>query len=76
MKRRQFFGWMGKISAAIGMGYILSGSLNDSMAAIEGPIPDTPQGESKMRMNGRACHDYRMISNDRSIILDKEIFLS
>jgi hypothetical protein len=26
-----------------------------------------------MRLNGRACRDYRLISDDRSVFLDDEI---
>jgi hypothetical protein len=76
MKRRDFFGWVGKISIALGFGY-LSGHAEKFDSLLPGEtLPDDSQPRLFMtRMNGRACHDYRMISSDRSMILDREIFL-
>jgi len=74
MRRRQFFGWLGKLSAAIGLGYLLGSSIEiDDAAANEVAMPARLENR-KMRMSARACHDYRLISNDRSMILDKDIF--
>jgi hypothetical protein len=35
-------------------------------------IPGRPDSHHRMRMNARACHDYRMVSGDRSMVLDEE----
>lgn len=75
MRRRDFFEWAGKVSLALGLGY-LSARADAADPAMPEAVP--PRGLSKpgtMRMNGRACHDYRMISSDRSMIIDREIFL-
>jgi hypothetical protein len=74
MKRRQFFAWMGKASAAIGLGYLTarSGDL-----AFETPMEvSADRRSSRPRLNGSACHDYRVISFDSSIILDRDAFIS
>ena len=75
MERRQFFGWIGKLSAALGLGYLVGNSgepLNEPSRQI---LLDR-SGNYRRRMNGRACHDFRMISSDRSMRLDREIFYS
>jgi hypothetical protein len=75
MNRRDFFGWIGKIAAAIGLSQ-LAFDTDPPEAAIaprRGPSDSIPAGP---RMNGRACSDYRMISADQSILLDKDIFNS
>jgi hypothetical protein len=73
VNRRDFFSWAGKAATAIGMGYLALNSEPTSITAnpnmrSAGSIP-TP-----MRMNGSACRDFRMISADQSIFLDKDIF--
>jgi hypothetical protein len=75
MQRRDFFSWIGKFSLVIGMGSLIGDSAE---------LPDIPTqqifperyGDYRMRMNGRACRDFRLISNDRSMCLDREIFYS
>jgi hypothetical protein len=73
MNRRNFFEWFGNLSLAIGLGYLTAHS--------KPPFTDyrplqSPLGRAnhKPRMNGRACHDFRMLSADRSIMLDRDIF--
>ena len=75
MERRNFFSWIGKISLAIGLGY-MAGQSHE--IADDHPRQVLPErcGDYRMRMNGRACHDFRMISNDRSMRLDREIFFN
>jgi hypothetical protein len=75
MERRDFLGWMGKLSLAIGMGSLIgnAGELPDMTT--QQILPDRC-GDYRRRMNGRACHDFRLISNDRSMCLDREIFYS
>jgi hypothetical protein len=71
MIRRQFFVWLGKVSVALGIGYLALGS-EKLEAAPNAETPNRPKVNPRMRMNGRACHDYRMVSGDRSMILDEE----
>ena len=71
MIRRQFFIWLGKVSVALGLGY-LTLNAEDAKALQESDVYSSPNGNHRMRMNGRACHDYRMVSGDRSMILDEE----
>jgi hypothetical protein len=75
MQRRDFLGWVGKVSIAIGIGSIVGipGDRNSSPAQ---EIPPGRYGGYRRRMNGRACRDYRLISNDRSMYLDRDIFHS
>jgi hypothetical protein len=75
MERRSFFGWIGKIALVLGSGYLLGHSEEQIIDPSEQPFPKG-QGERPMRMNGRACRDFRMISADRSMIFDREIFNS
>jgi hypothetical protein len=73
MDRRNFFGWIGKISLMVGLGFMAhrsDGGLLDESQVDMVCVPDI----SRMRMNGRACRDFRMISSDQSIFLDKDIF--
>jgi hypothetical protein len=73
MIRRQFFGWIGKVSLALGLGYLAVGAEElDTELIQKSPFPSIRN--HRMRMNGRACHDYRMVSGDRSMILDEELF--
>jgi len=72
MHRRQFFGWLGKLSLMLGLGYLAVRS-EAPVSAQTAPTGQKPRNRM-MRMNGRACHDYRMVSGDRSMILDEEIF--
>ncbi len=74
MERRDFFGWMGKISMAIGLGYLTGKSQEIDNFYPQQYYPPERMGDYRLRMNGRACHDYRMISGDRSMRLDKDIF--
>ena len=73
MERRTFFGWIGRAALFIGMGSLIGHTE-------ETEIENAPQRSSdqpairRTRMSGRACHDYRMISDDRSLILDKDIY--
>jgi hypothetical protein len=60
---------------AIGLGYFsLRSPRLDAAAeppsAAGDPISNAPH---RMRLNGRACRDYRLISDDRSVFLDDEI---
>jgi hypothetical protein len=73
MNRRGFFEWIGKMAAAVGLGY-LAFNTEPVVSANEPNAPPACSNPMKMRMNGRACRDYRMISVDRSIFLDKDIF--
>jgi hypothetical protein len=73
MKRRDFFAWIGKAAAAVGLGSIVFDSdINESMAM---PIAAQPNKNStRIRMTGRACHDFRKLSADQSILLDRDVF--
>jgi hypothetical protein len=71
MIRRQFFTWLGKVTVALGLGYIALNS-GESEASEKGNVTNHPTANHRMRMNGRACHDYRMVSGDRSMVLDEE----
>ena len=73
MERRNFFNWVGKVTLVVGSGYLLGQSKQLDDELLDQGYPSKP-GDSRMRMNGRACHDYRMISGDRSMILDRDIF--
>ena len=73
MERRQFFGWVSKLSLAVGLGY-LAGNANEIDDRYEPAMLSRAPGDMRVRMNGRACHDYRMISSDRSMIFDRNIF--
>lgn len=75
MERRNFFGWVGKVSLAIGLGYVAGQSIEIDNDHPQQVLPER-SGDYRLRMNGRACHDFRMISNDRSMRLDREIFYS
>ena len=71
MNRRDFFGWIGKIATAVGLSQLTFDTDSagaDTNSRMGATIPARP------RMNGRACSDYRMISADQSILLDKDIF--
>jgi hypothetical protein len=72
MIRRQFFVWLGKVSVALGLGYLALGSEESEASLQEHKISARAERHHRMRMNGRACHDYRMVSGDRSMILDEE----
>jgi len=72
MIRRQFFVWIGKVSVALGLGYLALGTEESEASLQESKIPGRPDSHHRMRMNARACHDYRMVSGDRSMILDEE----
>ncbi len=75
MERRDFFGWIGKVSLAVGLGYIAGQSHEVDNDYPQQILPER-YGDYRVRMNGRACHDYRLISSDRSMIIDKDIFHS
>jgi hypothetical protein len=75
MERRSFFGWMGKIALVVGSGYLLGHTELPNINSDAQNFPNR-QGERPMRMNGRACRDFRMISADRSMVFDREIFNS
>jgi hypothetical protein len=72
MERRSFFGWMGKIALVVGSGYLLGHTEVPEIDPNERLNSKKP-GERPMRMNARACRDYRMISADRSMVFDREI---
>jgi hypothetical protein len=73
MQRRHFFGWVGKISALAGLGFLF-GRSSEIVLGDESQKTHEPPKRYMTRMNARACHDYRMISDDHSIVLDREIF--
>jgi hypothetical protein len=73
MERRDFLGWMGKLSLAIGMASVIGNAGELPAGPTQQVLPDG-YGDYRRRMNGRACHDYRLISNDHSMLLDREIF--
>ena len=72
MQRRQFLGWMGVAASAIGMASLLSWSHEDNSSSIDWP-ENAKLSDPRVRMNGRACHDYRMISEDRSLFIDRKM---
>jgi hypothetical protein len=73
MERRHFFGWMGKVALLIGIGSLIGRSEDSEIETGPQRFPGR-LNERRIRMSGRACHDYRMISSDRSMRLDREIF--
>jgi hypothetical protein len=73
MERRNFFNWIGKVALVVGSGYLLGQSKELDYELPDQSCPPKP-GDPRIRMNGRACHDYRMMSGDRSMILDRDIF--
>ncbi|HBC45575.1 MAG TPA: hypothetical protein DCZ43_00870 [candidate division Zixibacteria bacterium] len=73
MERRTFFGWIGKAALFIGMGSLIGHAEEPEIENIPKRFPDQP-AIRRARMSGRACHDYRMISDDRSLMLDKDIY--
>ena len=73
MNRRDFFGWAGKAATAIVMGYLALNAEPTSITANPN-MPTAGSNPTSMRMSGRACRDFRMISADQSIFLDKDIF--
>ncbi len=73
MNRRDFFGWIGKIAAAIGLSQMTLDT-DSPEAAIDPRTRTAISTPARPRMNGRACSDYRMISADQSILLDKDIY--
>ena len=72
MIRRQFFSWLGKVTVALGLGYMALGSGESEAAQQRSNSSARRDTRRMMRMNGRACHDYRMVSGDRSMVLDEE----
>jgi hypothetical protein len=73
VKRRQFLGWIGAASAAVGMSSLI-GWRRDDEAASSFDLPMNAIGrEQRARMNGRACHDFRMMSEDRSLFIDRKM---
>jgi|WetSurMetagenome_2_1015567.scaffolds.fasta_scaffold1345236_2 hypothetical protein len=73
MERRNFFNWIGKVALVVGSGYLLGQSKELDYELPDQSYPLKP-GNPRIRMNGRACHDYRLMSGDRSMILDRDIF--
>ncbi|OGC93762.1 MAG: hypothetical protein A2W25_06515 [candidate division Zixibacteria bacterium RBG_16_53_22] len=73
MNRRGFFEWIGKMAAAVGLGY-LAFNTGSATSADETNTPLADFNPVQMRMNGRACSDYRMISANQPNFLDKDIF--
>jgi len=73
MNRRKFFGWLGKVCVALGIGYLAfrSGELEQESTQAR----TKASSHSIPRMNGAVCYDARIISPDRSFILDRQ-FLS
>ena len=72
MKRRQFLGWVGVAATAVGLGSLLGWRPGDDSASFNWQ-DDMPTRDLRVRMNGRACHDYRMISGDRSLFIDRKM---
>jgi hypothetical protein len=69
MNRREFFGWMGKVAAGVGLTCLLGYSGE--------PMPEQSQPPSapdfRMRMDGSACRDFRIISGELPAVLHREI---
>ncbi len=59
---------------AMGLGSLVSWSKTEASDIID--WHDQPARGTDMRhsMNGRACHDFRMMSDDRSVIIDRKMF--
>jgi len=73
MNRRDFFGWVAKAAATVGLSRLAFDTEPADAAAMPMARPVGAR-HAPLRMNGRACRDFRMLSDDRSILLDKEIF--
>ena len=71
MNRRRFMGWMGVTVSAIGLGSLL-GLSHDDNVSFDWPEDIAPH-DPRRRMNGRACHDFRMMSEDRSLFIDRKM---
>lgn len=63
---------MGAAATAIGLGSFLGWSRGDDSASLSW-LDDVPPRDLRARMNGRACHDYRMMSEDRSLFIDSKM---
>jgi hypothetical protein len=72
VKRRQFLGWIGVAATAVGMGSLLGWSRDDDSSSLSWP-DDMPKRDLRARMNGRACHDFRMMSDDHSLFIDRKM---
>ncbi len=72
MQRRQFLGWIGMAAAAVGASSFIGWSRNDDISSFDLPNNVLPR-DLRTRMNGRACHDFRMMSEDHSLFIDRKM---
>lgn len=75
MDRRRFMGWLGLCMSAAGLGFLDSSAEETRQDVYRPQLGNmSASGPRGVRMSGRACRDYRLISDDRSLILDKSFF--
>ncbi len=71
MERRQFFSFMGKAAAMLGLASLVG-------QAQDFEFPELPvlrdAGKFRFRMRGSACYDHRLMAKEPTAAFSREIF--